>query len=109
MQYTLLLMASLSLLAPSAITEPIVVQQTAAARTMDSITDEATAARLAREGQGLSAQQVNELEDRLKASPDDLPARARLLGYYFATAIRVAGQEATRAARRRHILWLIEH
>ncbi len=110
MHCALLLMAGLSVLAPAAIAEPIVVQQTAAApRTVDQIPDAATATRLAREGRGLSAQQVNELEDRLKDTPDDLPARARLLGYYFMTAIRVAGPEATRAARRRHILWLIEH
>ncbi len=80
MHHTLLLMAGLSVLAPGAIAEPIVVQQTAAApRTVDRIPDEATAARLAREGRGLSAQQVNELEDRLKDTPDDLSARTRLL------------------------------
>ncbi len=56
MHHTLLLMAGLSVLAPGAIAEPIVFQQTAAApRTVDPIPDKATAARLAGEGQGLSA------------------------------------------------------
>jgi tetratricopeptide (TPR) repeat protein len=81
----------------------------AAPKSAEPIPDAATATRLVHEGGGLSAQQVNELEARLKDTPDDLPTRARLLGYYFAKSIRVAGPEATRAARRRHILWLIEH
>jgi tetratricopeptide (TPR) repeat protein len=103
-------MAGLSVSGPGAIAQPIVVQQTAPApRTVDQIPDAAIATRLASEGRRLSAQQVKELEGRLTNTPDDLPARARLLGYYFATAIRVAGPEATRAARRRHILWVIEH
>jgi tetratricopeptide (TPR) repeat protein len=110
MHRALLLMAGLSVSGPGAIAEPIVVQQTAPApRTVDRIPDAATATRLASEGRRFSAQQVKELEGRLTNTPDDLPARARLLGYYFATAIRVAGPEATRAARRRHILWVIEH
>ncbi len=110
MRCALLLMAGLSVSVPGAIAEPIVVQQTAPApRTVGRIPDAATAARLASEGHRLSAQQVKALEVRLENTPDDLPARARLLGYYFATAIKVAGPEATRAARRRHILWVIEH
>jgi Flp pilus assembly protein TadD len=110
MRCALLLMAGLSVSVPGAIAEPIVVQQTAPApSTVGRIPDAATAARLAREGHRLSAQQVKALEVRLENTPDDLPARARLLGYYFATAIKVAGPEATRAARRRHILWVIEH
>jgi len=110
MHRALLLMAGLSVSVAGAIAEPIVVQQTAPApRTADLIPDAATAARLASEGRRLSAEQVKALEGRLKNTPDDLPVRARLLGYYFGTAIRVEGPEATRAARRRHILWVIEH
>jgi tetratricopeptide (TPR) repeat protein len=77
--------------------------------TMIPIPETTSAARLAREGRGLSAIRVSELEDRLKNTPHDLPARARLLGYYFSTADDAIGSEATRQARRRHILWLIEH
>jgi hypothetical protein len=95
-------MAGLSVSVPGALAEPIVVQQTApAGGAADRIPDTATAARLAREGQRLTAEQVKALEVRLETAPDDLPARARLLGYYFATSIKVAGPEATRAARRR--------
>ena len=110
MRSVLWLLAGLSVSVPSAVAEPIVVQQTAPRpSTVGQISDAVTAARLAREGQRLSAEQVKALEVRLEITPDDLPARARLLGYYFATAIKVAGPEATRAARRRHILWVIAH
>jgi tetratricopeptide (TPR) repeat protein len=66
-------------------------------------------AQLAREGRTLSVAQVNDLETRLTTNPEDLAARTRLLGYYFASAQRVVGADATRAARRRHIVWMIEH
>ena len=77
--------------------------------TLIPIPETTSAARLAREGRGLSAIRVSDLEDRLKNTPHDLPARARLLGYYFSTADDAIGSEATRQARRHHILWLIEH
>ena len=110
MRCTLFFIAALSVSVPSAIAGPIEDQQTPpASRSVDRIPDTATAARLAREGQRLSAEQAKALEVRLETTPDDLPARARLLGYYFATAIKVGGPEATRAARRRHILWMIAH
>ena len=67
------------------------------------------ASQLAREGWALSASQVNDLEDRLKNNPEDFAARTRLLGYYFSPSIAVLGADATRDARRRHILWIIEH
>ena len=67
------------------------------------------ASQLAREGRSLSVAQVNDLETRLTANPEDLAARTRLLGYYFASAQRAMGADATRAARRRHIVWIIEH
>lgn len=111
MHRTLLpLLAALLVVAPEAIAEPIVIRPTATApKSADSIPDAATAARLANDGRELSAQQVNESEARLTDTPDDLPTRARLLGYYFRTSMRVADATTTRAARRRHILWLIEH
>lgn len=63
---------------------------------------------LVRAGSGLSRQEVERLEARLKADPDDLADRARLLGYYFAS-LRVLGADATMQARRRHILWIIRN
>jgi len=49
-------------------------------------------AQLVREGRELSTQNVNELEDRLASTPDDLSARTRLLGYYF-SATGIIGQD----------------
>jgi len=63
----------------------------------------------ARDGRALSPQQVSDLEEGLKTDPDDLGARTRLLGYYYSSSLRITSAEATRAARRRHILWIIEH
>jgi hypothetical protein len=84
-----------------------------AATTLSGVTARAQtqqeAAQFARDGRTLSPQQVSDLEDGLKANPDDLDARTRLLGYYFSSSLRIAGADATRGARRRHILWIIEH
>ena len=73
------------------------------------IPDEETAYRLTREGSGLSIQEVNEFENQLKNKPDNLTTRARLLGYYFRSAIDILDPEVTKTARRRHILWVIQH
>jgi len=60
-----------------------------------------------RAGRKLGAAEVAALEQRLKHSnPDDLVARAQLLGYYFHKA---PGDIKTIQARRRHILWIIEN
>jgi hypothetical protein len=64
---------------------------------------------LVREGSGLSRQEVERLEESLKSNPEDLAARARLLGYYFASSLRVSGPDATIQARRGHILWIIRN
>jgi hypothetical protein len=61
------------------------------------------------EGRRLTAEQAGALEEQLKTNPEDLAARTRLLGYYFTIAKNQIGVPATIAARRRHILWLIEH
>src|SRR5262245_2234213 len=68
-----------------------------------------TYAAVAREGYFLAKVEADALEAALANSPDDLITRTRLLGFYFRGAVRVYGREATIAARRRHILWLIEH
>ena len=65
---------------------------------------------LARQGYALSQAEAEGLESSLKSSPDDLAARTKLLGFYFrGGAMRLYGRDATIEARRRHILWLIEH
>ncbi|HSE77657.1 MAG TPA: hypothetical protein VLG66_06600 [Alphaproteobacteria bacterium] len=64
---------------------------------------------LVREGYDLTRLEADGLEAVLRANPDDLAARAKLLGYYAGPALghSVAGQVV--AQRRHHILWLIEH
>jgi len=64
---------------------------------------------LARAGRKLSQEDAEKLEEKLKSDPSDLSARARLLGYYFAGSLPRAGRVPTLAARRRHILWIIQH
>jgi len=61
------------------------------------------------EGRQLTAEQATALEEQLKTNPEDLATRTRLLGYYFTIAKNQIGVPATIAARRRHILWLVEH
>jgi thiol-disulfide isomerase/thioredoxin len=51
-------------------------------------------------------EEAAQVEKALEANPDDLAARDRLLLYY---STRDPVTDAIRAARRRHILWLIEH
>src|SRR5262249_44847266 len=70
---------------------------------------EQEASQLAREGRALSPQLVSELEDHLTDNPEDLAARTRLLGYYLSSSVRADRTDTTRNARRRHILWIIEH
>ena len=57
----------------------------------------------------LSREDAQQLEDGLMRNPEDLDARARLLGYYFARSLRLSGAAVTLEARRRHILWLIQN
>jgi hypothetical protein len=65
-------------------------------------------ARIVREGYGLGNAEAEALEAAVAAKPDDLEARTRLLGYYWRGA-RQQSPVARIAARRRHILWVIEH
>src|SRR5262249_49034193 len=61
---------------------------------------------LAQQGASLSQAAAGELEAGLEKNPEDLAARAKLLGYYWYQWMR-PGEAAAKAARRRHILWLI--
>lgn len=68
-----------------------------------------TYASIAREGYRLTKVEAEALETALASNPDDLATRAKLLGFYFRGAVPLYGPETTIAARRRHILWLIEY
>jgi len=65
-------------------------------------------ASIVRQGYNLGKVDAEKLEASLASKPDDLEARTRLLGYYWRGA-RYETPETKIAARRRHILWLIEH
>jgi tetratricopeptide (TPR) repeat protein len=65
-------------------------------------------ARLARQAYGMSADQASRLEESLIHDPNDLTARAQLLGYYFAASPRL-NPETAHEARVRHILWLVQN
>lgn len=62
------------------------------------------ALRLAMEGRGLSAEEVDALEAGLAENPADLDTRIKLLGFY-----RMASNAEVQSARLGHILWIIEH
>lgn len=52
---------------------------------------------------------LSTLETRLAKAPEDLNLRQRLLYLYTASGDKLIGQPATIVARRKHILWLVEH
>jgi hypothetical protein len=53
--------------------------------------------------------QSEAMEATLAKNPEDLITRQRLLILYTTLGDKVIGQQATIEARRRHILWLIQH
>ncbi len=57
-------------------------------------------------GRNMTPQQAEKLEAQVAADPDDLTARTRLLEYYMMRQYRSPDD---RAARERHVLWIIEH
>jgi hypothetical protein len=63
---------------------------------------------LVEQGAKLGPAAAQDLETALEGNPEDLAARAKLLGYYYYQWMK-PGEAAAKAARRRHILWLIEH
>ena len=71
--------------------------------------DLASSTKLARDGYALTKNAAEDIESLLRDKPDDLAARTRLLGFYFRGAARLYPREVTIEARRRHIMWLIEH
>jgi len=63
---------------------------------------------LVQQGANISRAAAAALEEQVEKTPEDLNARAKLLGYYWYQWM-LPGEAAAKAARRRHILWLIEH
>jgi|SRR5579872_6158154 len=59
-------------------------------------------------GSNLGLGAAQELEAQLEKNPEDLSARAKLIGYYYYQWMQ-PGEAAAKAGRRKHILWLIEH
>lgn len=60
-------------------------------------------------GRKMDKAEAAKLEKTLEAEPEDLTARAKLLGYYFYQGRKQEGVAATIKARRRHIIWLIKN
>jgi hypothetical protein len=61
------------------------------------------------EGRRMRPDTSQVLEAKVKADPDNLDDRARLLGFYFTTAKQQMPLAQVVATRRQHILWLIEN
>jgi len=71
--------------------------------------DLASPAGVAREGYALTPAAAEALEATLRTDPNDLAARAKLLGFYFRQGGRAVARDVAIEARRGHILWLIEN
>ncbi len=54
----------------------------------------------------LSPDEVAALEQKVELDANDIASRVKLLGYYF---LARSHSDAANSARRKHILWLIEH
>lgn len=67
-----------------------------------------TAEQAVQQGANLTRAMAQQAEGELEAKPHDPTARAKLLGYYFYQWMNVGEAEA-KAARRRHLLWVIEN
>lgn len=57
-------------------------------------------------GNGLSLREAKALESGLKADPDNLDSRVKLVGYYFT---RYQDTKAEAGVRKDHIIWLIRN
>jgi tetratricopeptide (TPR) repeat protein len=60
----------------------------------------------AHEASDMTEEQAKELEQAVEENPNDLTARTKLLGYYFQRHLR---SPTAKAARGKHILWVIEN
>jgi hypothetical protein len=57
----------------------------------------------------LTAEEAAELDALVTKNPEDIASTRKLLTFYQLSGQRVMGLDAMVAARRRHLLWLIEH
>lgn len=57
----------------------------------------------------MTAEQADALEAGLKSNPDDLETHKKLLFFYSHTGPKILGVEKAIAARRPHVLWMIQH
>src|SRR5215210_116151 len=73
-----------------------------------TITLNVGAEQLVQQGAKLNRVAAQGLEAAVEKNPNDLAARAQLIGYYYYQWMQ-PGEAAAKAARRRHILWLIEN
>lgn len=55
-------------------------------------------------GTTLSPEDARKLEEVLRAAPDDLEARVKLVGHYF-----LIHDDVSRARRAEHLVWLVRH
>lgn len=62
--------------------------------------------RMALQGSGISVTEANQLEQHLQTHPNDVEARARLIGYY---GQRRLDSSSARKARYKHIMWFIQN
>ena len=65
-----------------------------------------------RQGQDLSAEGADALEQRVYDAPEDLASRTQLLGYYFKTRVGPGGGDSSigaAEAAERHALWVVEN
>ena len=59
-------------------------------------------------GQQMTSKDAETLEERLKTNADNLPAREKLIRYYFQAMVTSRSPELEEK-RQRHVFWLIEH
>jgi hypothetical protein len=75
----------------------------------ESIAKQIAASEFDKAAKALTAQQVAALEASLQKNPEDAETRRKLQIFYQFSGQKTVGWNETVAARRRHILWLIEH
>ena len=86
---------------------PLPAQSSSSSQVEEILAQQSKMSKLTHDGYRLTPEQAASMEESLKKTPDDMEARARLLGFYFAPNAHSMKPEARVQARRRHILWLI--
>ncbi|MGH9722129.1 MAG: hypothetical protein ACRD8O_18120 [Bryobacteraceae bacterium] len=63
---------------------------------------------LAQQATTMSPEEAAKLETQIEKAPGDWTARAKLIGYYYYQWMPV-GEQGAKAARRRHVFWMIQN